>query len=289
VSDRSTDVPAPRIAVIGGSGLYRLFDDGAARSLTVPTPYGATSGPVTVGELAGREVAFLARHGEGHALPPHRINARANLWALASLGVRAVVSSSAVGGLTPDVPPGRFVLPDQLIDRTWGRADTYFDGGLVPHVQHLAAADPFCPTLRAAALDALRAIGEDPAPTATSVVVQGPRFSTRAESRWFRAAGADVVNMTQYPETVLAAELGLGVVNLSFVTDTDAAVGTGAGADNDAADGELVLARMAAAQPRVLAALAAIVASVPRDYAPRELIPADVVADVLALAPPADA
>jgi 5'-methylthioadenosine phosphorylase len=159
---------------------------------------------------------------------------------------------------------------------------------LVPHVVHLAAADPFCPTLHAAAVQALRGIGEDVPDAATSVVIQGPRFSTRAESRWFQAAGADIVNMTQYPEAVLAAELGLGMVNLSFVTDTGAGAGTGAGADSDAADGALVLARMAAAQPRVIAAIEAIVRAVPDGYEPRELVPAAVVAEVLALAPTGD-
>ncbi|PJI84888.1 MTAP family purine nucleoside phosphorylase [Luteimicrobium subarcticum] len=278
MTETSAD-PTPRVAVVGGSGLYRLFDAGTARELDVATPFGSPSAPLTVGEFGGRTVAFLPRHGTAHTLPPHAIEARANLWALASLGVRAVVSSTAVGGLAPDLPPGRFVLPDQLIDRTTGRADTYFTGGAAG-VEHLAAADPFCPALRHVALDAARRLGEDVAGTATTVVVQGPRFSTRAESQWFRAAGADIVNMTQYPETVLAAELGMGLVNLSFVTDTDAGVVAG---DADAADASLVLARMAAAQPRLLALLAAIVAAVPEDYEPRELVPREASVRVLAL------
>jgi 5'-methylthioadenosine phosphorylase len=267
--------PAP-IAVIGGSGLYRLFDD--AERVEVPTPYGPPSDVVTIGELAGRRVAFLPRHGEGHRLAPHRINARANIWALARLGVRAIVSSSAVGGLDPSVRPGDLVIPSQLIDRTWGRADTYFD----EQVQHLPAADPFDPHLRRIAAAALREAGERPVVDVTSVVAQGPRFSTRAESRWFRAAGAQIVNMTQYPETVLAAELGIGLVALSFVTDTDSDVDAAGAPTADAADAELVLQRMAHAAPRIRAAIAAIVAAIPGDFAGRRLLPAGAVEAVLA-------
>ena len=265
------------IAVIGGSGLYRLFDaDADVETVVVETPYGPPSGPVRIGEAAGRRVAFLARHGEDHALAPHRIPYRANIWALAALGVRAVVTSSAVGGLSDRARPGRFVVPDQLIDRTAGRPDSFFDQD---DVQHLAAADPFDPLLRAAAVDALASLGEDAIPEGTSVVIQGPRFSTRAESAWFRAAGADIVNMTQYPEAVLAAELGLGLVTIAFVTDTDA--GTAAGETADAADAALVFERMAQAEPRIRAAIAATIDAVPDDYRPRALIPAEAIRRVL--------
>jgi len=265
------------IAVIGGSGLYRLFDaDADVETVVVETPYGPSSGPIRIGEAAGRRVAFLARHGEDHALAPHRIPYRANIWALAALGVRAVVTSSAVGGLSDRARPGRFVVPDQLIDRTAGRPDSFFDQD---DVQHLAAADPFDPVLRAAAVNALASLGEDAIPEGTSVVVQGPRFSTRAESAWFRAAGADIVNMTQYPEAVLAAELGLGLVTIAFVTDTDA--GTAAGETADAADAALVLERMAQAEPRIRAAIAATIAAVPDGYRPRALIPAEAIRRVL--------
>ncbi|MET3565521.1 5'-methylthioadenosine phosphorylase [Leifsonia sp. 563] len=265
------------IAVIGGSGLYRLFDaDADVETVVVETPYGPSSGPIRIGEAAGRRVAFLARHGEDHALAPHRIPYRANIWALAALGVRAVVTSSAVGGLSDRARPGRFVVPDQLIDRTAGRPDSFFDQD---DVQHLAAADPFDPVLSAAAVNALASLGEDAIPEGTSVVIQGPRFSTRAESAWFRAAGADIVNMTQYPEAVLAAELGLGLVTIAFVTDTDA--GTAAGETADAADAALVLERMAQAEPRIRAAIAATIAAVPDDYRPRALIPAEAIRRVL--------
>ncbi|WP_020076420.1 MTAP family purine nucleoside phosphorylase [Cryocola sp. 340MFSha3.1] len=265
------------IAVIGGSGLYRLFDaDADVETVVVETPYGPPSGPVRIGEAAGRRVAFLARHGEDHALAPHRIPYRANIWALAVLGVRAVVTSSAVGGLSDRARPGLFVVPDQLIDRTAGRPDSFFDQD---DVQHLAAADPFDPVLRAAAVNALASLGEDAIPEGTSVVIQGPRFSTRAESAWFRAAGADIVNMTQYPEAVLAAELGLGLVTIAFVTDTDA--GTAAGETADAADAALVLERMAQAEPRIRAAIAATIGAVPDEYRPRALIPAEAIRRVL--------
>ncbi|MCI4658426.1 MTAP family purine nucleoside phosphorylase [Cryobacterium zhongshanensis] len=283
------------IAVIGGSGLYRLFDAGTVTEIIVDTPYGPTSAPITVGERAGRRVAFLPRHGAGHTEAPHRINYRANIWALASLGVRAIISSSAVGGVSPEYPPGLLVVTDQFIDRTSGRADTFFDEGVVAH---LAAADPFDPVLRRTAIAALSALGELFAPTGTVVVIQGPRFSTRAESLWFRAAGAHIVNMTQYPEVVLASELGIGTVNLSFVTDADAGLapaepGADAAAsalearphetastetavpetaDTDAVTAELVFARLAAAQPRILAAIDGILRGIPAGYAPRPLI-----------------
>lgn len=269
---------ATEVAVIGGSGLYRMFDERTEiETITIDTPYGPPSGPIRIGKTAGRRVAFLARHGEDHALAPHRIPYRANIWALAALGVRAVITSSAVGGLSDRARPGLFLVPDQLIDRTNGRADTFFDDG---EVQHLAAADPFDPVLRAAALEALAGLGEEMVPEGTSVVIQGPRFSTRAESRWYRAAGADVVNMTQYPEAVLAAELGMGLVTISFITDTDA--GTAAGDTADAADAVLVLERMAQAAPRIHAAIAATVAAMPVGYRPRTLIPADAIERLLA-------
>lgn len=256
------------IAVIGGSGLYSLFDPADSESVTVRTPYGEVD--VTTGTLAGRSVAFLPRHGVGHTAAPHLINYRANIWALASLGVKAIVSTAAVGGVSPDYPPGSLVLADQYIDRTSGRADTFYDQG---SVQHLSSADPFCPSLHEAAEDALAGIAIT---TGTVVVIQGPRFSTRAESQWFRAAGAHIVNMTLYPEVPLASELNIGTVNIAYVTDADAAP-----ADEELS-AELVFARFAEAQPRIIAALESVVAALPADYAPRELIAAAEVAAVLA-------
>lgn len=273
------------VAVIGGSGLYRLFDDTAAESREVATPYGAVT--VTIGELAGRPVAFLPRHGTDHSVAPHLIGYRANIWALASLGVRAIVSSAAVGGVSPDYPPGTLALPDQFIDRTHGRADTFFDEG---SVQHLAAADPFDPALHRLAVDAVAATGDTVAPSGTVAVIQGPRFSTRAESRWMAAAGAHLVNMTLVPEVPLAAELGIGTVTLAYVTDADAGLAPpaddGSGAvDSDALSAELVFRRLAEAQPRILAAITAIVSALPHDYSARQLIDPNEVAAVLAREP----
>jgi 5'-methylthioadenosine phosphorylase len=207
---------AAEIGVIGGSGLYALLDD--AHEVEVSTPYGAPSDPITVAQVGGRRVAFLPRHGRDHRFPPHKIPYRANLWALRSLGVRQVVAPCAVGGLRPELGPGTFVVPDQLIDRTSGRAQTYFDSGAV----HVSFADPYCPDGRAAVLAAagpVRAIDGG-----TMVVVEGPRFSTRAESRWFSSIGGTIVNMTGHPEAVLARELALCYTAIALVTDLDAGV-----------------------------------------------------------------
>ncbi|MFP7832615.1 MTAP family purine nucleoside phosphorylase [Marisediminicola sp. LYQ134] len=274
--------PVARIAVIGGSGLYSLFDPAESEKRSIATPYGTVS--VTIGTLADTTVAFLTRHGVDHSVAPHLINFRANIWALASLGVRAIVSSAAVGGVHPDYAPGTFVLTDQFIDRTHGRADTFYDRG---SVQHLAAADPFCPTLHSIAETALggELDGARVVPTGTVVVIQGPRFSTRAESLWFRAAGAHTVNMTLYPEVPLAAELGIGTVNLSFVTDGDAGLAPALGDEDGAGDevsAELVFARLAEAQPRIVRAIETVIRAIPDDYEARELIPAHEVAAVLA-------
>ena len=286
--------PSASIAVIGGSGLYSLFDPEASDRHRIETPYGPAE--VTIGELAGRTVAFLTRHGTDHSVAPHLINYRANLWALASLGVKAILSSAAVGGVSPEYPPGSLVLTDQFIDRTHGRADTFYDRG---SVQHLAAADPFCPALHGIARRALIDAGETVIPSGTVVVIQGPRFSTRAESVWFRAGGAHTVNMTLYPEVPLAAELNMGTVNLSFVTDSDAGLAPVDAADPDAPGGSsdtegssdeplsagLVFTRLREAQPRIVAAITAIIRQIPEDYEPRELISAEAVAVVLAREP----
>jgi 5'-methylthioadenosine phosphorylase len=204
------------IAVIGGSGLYALLDD--AEEQVVETPFGLPSDPVTVATVAGRPVAFLPRHGKDHRYPPHRIPYRANLWALHHIGVCQVLAPCAVGGLRPDLGPGAFVVPDQLIDRTTGRVQTFFDDRVV----HVNFADPYCPVGRAAVLDSAQDI--DVRDGGTMVVVEGPRFSTRAESRWFTAIGGSVVNMTGHPEAVLARELGLCYTAIALVTDLDAGV-----------------------------------------------------------------
>lgn len=277
-ADVPTDV---EIAVIGGSGLASLAVDDARTMPDLPTPYGTVAG-VVIGSLAGRQVAFVPRHGAGHRVPPHRINARALLWTLAALGARVLISTNAVGGLDAASRPGSLVLTDQLIDRTWGRVDTYFDGGeLAPGVRHLPLAEPYSKALRAIAGSALRAIGEDPRDGATGVVIQGPRFSTRAEAAWHRTMGASIVNMTQLPEAALAAELGFAHVNLAIITDTDTEHGDQE--EDRSATAERVFAVMAQAQPRLAAAIAAIVESIPAGYTETPALPEEVVRSILAL------
>ncbi|MBT1670322.1 MTAP family purine nucleoside phosphorylase [Curtobacterium flaccumfaciens pv. flaccumfaciens] len=286
---------AVTIGVIGGSGLYQLFEEGTADELDVPTPFGPTSSPISIGTMAGRRVAFLTRHGREHSVAPHRINHRANVWALRSLGVRAIVSSSAVGGLHPDYAPGTFVVTDQLIDRTWGRADTFFEDD----VQHLSFADPFDPTLRRAAIDAVAGLDVPFRPTGTCVVIQGPRFSTRAESVWLRQAGGHTINMTMTPEVPLAAELGIATVNLSFVTDADAGLAptedeaaaavAASGPDVDDAGAvvthALVMERLARANEVIVRAIGQIVAAIPADFTPRELVPTSASASIMQAQP----
>ncbi len=204
------------IGIIGGSGFYDFFRD--AEAVTVETPFGEPSAPVAIGEVAGRTVAFLPRHGARHQFPPHRVNYRANLWALRSVGVRQVVAPCAVGGLRPELTPGTFVVPDQVVDRTWGRAHTIWDG--VGPVVHVSFADPYCPRGRTALLSS----GEAAVDGGTLVVINGPRFSTRAESRWHAAAGWSVVGMTGMPEASVARELAMCFSTVCMVTDADAGV-----------------------------------------------------------------
>jgi 5'-methylthioadenosine phosphorylase len=211
-------VSTAEIAVIGGSGFYSFLEEPETRA--VETPYGAPSAPVSIGEVAGRRVAFLPRHGAGHAFPPHLINYRANLWALRSLGVRQVLAPCAVGGLRPDVAPGDVVVPDQLVDRTNGRTQSYVESGAV----HAPFADPYCARLS-------DALGRQPGVTSggTMVVVEGPRFSTRAESQHYAARGWSLINMTGHPEAVLARELRVCYAAVALVTDMDAGVESGEG------------------------------------------------------------
>jgi 5'-methylthioadenosine phosphorylase len=212
------------IGVIGGSGMYEFLD--AADEMVVDTPFGPPSGPLTIGEVAGRRVAFVPRHGRDHRFPPHRIPYRANLWALRSVGVEQVLAPSAVGSLTMSYEPGTLAVPDQLVDRTSGRAQTFYDEGAAVHVQF---ADPYCPVGRACAVAAARASEWEPVSTATLVIIEGPRFSTRAESRWYAAQGWTLIGMTGHPEAVLARELALCYTTLALVTDTDAGIEEGEG------------------------------------------------------------
>jgi 5'-methylthioadenosine phosphorylase len=205
--------------VFGGSGFYSFLDD--VREVELETPYGKPSAPVTIGEIGGRPVAFLPRHGRKHELPPHRVNYRANVWAMKELGVRRILGPSAAGGLKAELALGEFVVCDQFVDRTRGRADTFYDG---PEVRHVSAADPYCPDLRRVLVETARELDIPVRDGGTLVVVQGPRFSTRAESRWFQQAGWDVIGMTGYPEAYLARELELCYANVSMVTDHDVGV-----------------------------------------------------------------
>ena len=218
VTEASTESdPGPRIAVIGGSGFYEFLAN--AQNVAVRTPYGDPSAPVSIGELGGRPVAFIPRHGRRHEFPPHTVNYRANMWALRSLGVRQILAPCAVGSLQPNLDPGALVVPDQLVDRTSGRLQTFYDQGAV----HVAFADPYCPVLRAALVSTSPRIFDG----GTMVVVEGPRFSTRAESEWFASLGWAVVNMTGHPEAVLARELALCYATIALVTDRDASASEG--------------------------------------------------------------
>jgi 5'-methylthioadenosine phosphorylase len=209
-------LPQAEIGVFGGSGFYSFLD--GMREHTVDTPYGPPSDGIAVGEVDGRSVAFLPRHGRHHQFPPHRVNFRANLWAMRELGVTRIIGPCAAGSLQPEAAPGDFVVCDQLVDRTTGRADTFYDG---PDTTHVTFADPYCPELRGIALKQAREHSITAHDGGTMVVVQGPRFSTRAESHWYQNAGWKVINMTGYPEALLARELEICYVNVSLITDYD--------------------------------------------------------------------
>jgi 5'-methylthioadenosine phosphorylase len=213
------------IGVIGGSGFYRFLDD--VTQLEVTTPYGPPAAPITIGSIGGRKVAFLPRHGMRHEFPPHLVPYRANLWALHSLGVRQILAPCAVGSLRAELGPGTLAVPDQLVDRTSGRAQTFYDD---PAAVHVSFADPYCPTGRRAVLGV--AASEPAVPMTdggTMVVIQGPRFSTRAESQWYAALGWSLVNMTGHPEAVLARELAVCYTAIALVTDLDAGIDAGSG------------------------------------------------------------
>lgn len=204
------------IAVIGGSGFYNLFEN--AELINATTPYGHPSEVITIGTIHGKKVAFLPRHGKQHSLPPHLVPYKANIQALHDLGVKKIIAPTACGSLRPDMKPGDFVFVDQFINFTNGRDDTYFLG---PQVEHLSAAYPYNEPLRQLGIQTAQAQGLPIHTQGTVVVIQGPRFSTKAESQMFMRLGADIINMTQYPECVLALEKKIDYVNISVVTDYD--------------------------------------------------------------------
>ncbi len=207
------------IGIFGGSGFYSFLED--VRELRMHTPYGSPSAEVALATLNGRQVAFIPRHGHGHSVPAPDVNYRANIWAFQELGVTQIIAPCSCGSLQRKIQPGEFVILDQFVDRTYGRADTYFHG---PVTHHIGAAEPYCPRLRELAILQCERLGIRMHPTGTMVVIQGPRFSTRAESAWFTHNGWDVVGMTQYPEVILARELGICYTGIALVTDFDAGI-----------------------------------------------------------------
>jgi 5'-methylthioadenosine phosphorylase len=204
------------IGVFGGSGFYEFIAD--ARPSPVTTPYGSPAAQPVVGTISGVEVAFIPRHGDDHQFPPHLTPFRANVWAMRELGVDRIIATAAMGSLLKEYAPGHFVIPDQIVDRTWGREHTFVSG---PEVEHLSFADPYHPGMRQAALQGLKSTGAEVHEGGTVVVVHGPRFSTRAESAAFLAAGWYLLSMTQMPEAALAGEAGMAYVGIGVITDYD--------------------------------------------------------------------
>ena len=207
-----------KIGLIGGTGVYdpKIFE--RVENIKVFTPFGEPSDLVSIGVYKNTKVAFIPRHGRNHTIPPHRVNYRANIWALKQLGVERIIASSAVGSLRDEYAAGNFVVPDQFIDRTKKRLDTFYEGG---QICHISSADPFCPQLRIFFIDLARGLGLNVKENGTYVCIEGPRFSTRAESKLFRIWNADIIGMTLYPECVLAREAELCYVSIAMVTDYD--------------------------------------------------------------------
>lgn len=204
------------IGIIGGSGFYEMLENPV--EIEMIGGHGAPSDKISLGEIHGRKVAFLPRHGRGHKFPPHKIPFKANIQALKDLGVKQIISPCAVGSLKPEIKPGDFVFPDQFVDRTYGRDDTFYHG---PEVIHISGAEPYCPDLREVAIQSAKKLKYSYHSSGTIVVIQGPRFSTRSESKWFSSQGWDIVGMTNYPESVLARELEMCYLTIGLVTDYD--------------------------------------------------------------------
>ena len=204
------------IGVFGGTGFYKFFED--VKEVTIETPFGSPSSSIGIVEVDGKKVAFLPRHGKNHQYPPHKIPYRANLWAMKKLGVERIIAPNACGSLQLHIKVGDFVICDQFVDRTSGRVSSFYDG---PITTHVGMAEPYCPELREIAINNLKKLGLPHHEKGTVVVIEGPRFSTISESKWFTSMGWDVINMTQYPEVVLARELEICFLNISVVTDYD--------------------------------------------------------------------
>jgi len=206
------------LGIIGGTGVYdpEVIED--TKEVKVHTPFGAPSDLLLIGYYKGRKLAFIPRHGRQHCIPPHMINFRANIWAMKELGVRRLISASAVGSLKEEYKPANFVIVDQFIDRTKDRKDTFYEGG---QICHISAADPFCPELRKIFAESARSLKLRFHDKGTYVCIQGPRFSTRAESELFRSWNAEIIGMTLYPECILAREAEICYVTVAMVTDYD--------------------------------------------------------------------
>ncbi len=211
-------MPQARVGIIGGSGLYDIEGLTDIEEVDINTPFGKPSAPIVTGRLEGVGVAFLPRHGRGHHIPPSEIPARANIYALKGLGVEHIIAINSVGSFKEEIKPGDLLIPDQLIDRTRNRIGSFFGGGIVAHVPF---ADPFCPALSKIVSDAAREAGATVHPKGTYVVMEGPAFSTRAESRLYRSWGADVIGMTALPEAKLAREAEICYAIIACVTDYD--------------------------------------------------------------------
>lgn len=217
------ETPTAKIGIIGGSGFYQFLE---GKEFAIDTSFGKPSDKVLVSQYQGKSIAFLPRHGRSHQLPPHKINYRANLFALKKLGVQQILAPCAVGSLRPEIEPGHFVVVDQFINKTSQRRDTFFDGPDVfeepfRRVAHIAMAEPYCSGLRDLIIQSCQKLNIPHHKQGTVVVIEGPRFSTKSESDFY-ARFADVINMTQYPEVALARELEMCYANISVVTDYDA-------------------------------------------------------------------
>jgi len=223
-------VPQVDVGVFGGTGFYDLLE--SPQEYEIMTPFGPTSDKAMVGQIDGVTVGFVPRHGRAHKITPANINYRANMWAMRMMGAKRVFGPCACGSLQADVRPGDFVICDQFVDRTWGRGDTFFDGTATAAadlffdrgVTHVSAADPYCPEMRELTVESGQNLGITTHDGGTIVVINGPRFSTRSESKWFASQGWEVINMTQYPEAYLARELEICYTNISLITDLDSGV-----------------------------------------------------------------
>lgn len=212
----SLKLPQVEIGIIGGSGFYEFLTN--AQEIEIETDWGKPSDKITIGEVEGKQIAFLPRHGKKHIFPPHKVPYQANIGAMKKLGVKYLIAPGSVGSLQKEIKAGDFVICDQFVDRTRGRKDTYYNG---PEVVHISGAEPYCQTLRQIASGACEKLKYFYHPHGSVVVINGPRFSTKAESIWFTKMGFSVVGMTQYPEVVLAREQEIHYLNISLVTDYD--------------------------------------------------------------------